>query len=80
MSAYSATLGGSRFTFTDLRDLLAKASPLRSGDQLAGLAAHDARERVAAQTVLAELPLTRFLEEPLIPYDDDEVTRLKSPG
>jgi ethanolamine ammonia-lyase large subunit len=76
MSAYSATLGGSRFTFTDLRDLLAKASPLRSGDQLAGLAAHDARERVAAQTVLAELPLTRFLEEPLIPYDDDEVTRL----
>src|SRR5688572_19364128 len=60
----------------DLRTLLAKASPLRSGDQLAGIAGDNARERVAAQTALADVPLTRFLEEPLIPYEDDEVTRL----
>ena len=72
MSAFSAT----GQTFADLRELLAKATPLRSGDQLAGVAAANARERVAAQTILADVPLTRFLEEPLIPYEDDEVTRL----
>jgi ethanolamine ammonia-lyase large subunit len=60
----------------DLRILLAKASPLRSGDQLAGIAAASAEERVAAQRELADTPLRRFLEEPLIPYEDDEVTRL----
>ena len=62
--------------FRDLRTLLAKASPLRSGDQLAGIAADNARERVAAQTALADVPLTRFLEDPLVPYEQDEVTRL----
>jgi ethanolamine ammonia-lyase large subunit len=56
--------------------LLAKATPLRSGDQLAGVAAHHAEERVAAQMRLAEVPLTTFLEELLIPYEEDEVTRL----
>jgi ethanolamine ammonia-lyase large subunit len=76
MSAYSATVGGSRYAFVDLRTLLAKASPPRSGDQLAGVAARDAKERVAAQTALADVPLTRFLEEPVVPYDEDEVTRL----
>src|SRR3954454_24089496 len=76
MAGYGATIGGTRYTFTDLKALLAKASPLRSGDQLAGVAAATARERVAAQTVLADVPLARFLEEPLVPYEQDEVTRL----
>jgi ethanolamine ammonia-lyase large subunit len=76
MTRYAATVGRTRFTFADLKEVLAKASPLRSGDVLAGLAAGSAQERVAARTVLADLPLSRFLEEPLIPYEADEVTRL----
>ena len=60
----------------DLKTLLAKASPLRSGDQLAGIAAASAEERVAAQMQLADTPLRRFLEEPLVAYETDEVTRL----
>jgi ethanolamine ammonia-lyase large subunit len=76
MSAFRATIGGTSYSFRDLRDLLAKATPLRSGDQLAGVAASDARERVAAQMALADVPLTRFLEEPVVPYETDEVTRL----
>src|SRR3984957_18456262 len=59
-----------------LKALLAKASPARSGDELAGIAAQSAEERVAAQMVLADTPLKRFLAEPLIPYESDEVTRL----
>jgi ethanolamine ammonia-lyase large subunit len=72
----SIKLANRSYAFQDLRELMAKATPLRSGDQLAGLAAQSAAERVAAQTLLADLPLTRFLEEPLIPYESDEVTRL----
>ena len=60
----------------NLRELLAKASPLRSGDQLAGLAAATAEERVRAQMKLADLPLKAFLADPVIPYETDEVTRL----
>ncbi|MGJ5813433.1 ethanolamine ammonia-lyase subunit EutB [Paludibaculum fermentans] len=60
----------------NLRELLAKASPLRSGDQLAGLAAESAEQRVRAQMQLADVPLQRFLNEPIIPYESDEVTRL----
>src|SRR2546429_935168 len=60
----------------DLKTLLAHASPLRSGDQLAGIAAHTQEQRVRAQQELADVPLTRFLEEPLIPCEQDEVTRL----
>jgi len=60
----------------DLRDLLAKASPTRSGDQLAGIAAQTAEERVRAQIALADVPLRAFLAKPLIPYETDEVTRL----
>src|SRR6266568_3346648 len=60
----------------NLRNLLAKASPLRSGDLLAGIAADTAEERVRAQMALADLPLKAFLAEPLIPYEEDEVTRL----
>lgn len=60
----------------DLRTLLAKASPLRSGDVLAGIAAESAEERVRAQMALADVPLARFLDEPVVPYEEDEVTRL----
>lgn len=76
MSQYSTTLGQKRWQFKDLKDLLAKASPLRSGDTLAGLAAESAEQRVAAQITLADLPLKAFLNEAVIPYEDDEVTRL----
>src|SRR5947209_6356283 len=60
----------------NLRLLLAKASPARSGDELAGIAAASAEERVRAQMALADVPLKAFLAEPLIPYEADEVTRL----
>ena len=73
---YKLTLQHRTFGFDNLRDLMAKASPHRSGDCLAGIAAENAEERVAAQVVLAELPLSLFLEEHLIPYETDEVTRL----
>ncbi|PVZ11870.1 ethanolamine ammonia-lyase subunit EutB [Actinomycetospora cinnamomea] len=73
---FRTTLGGHSYTFDDLRDLLAKATPLRSGDVLAGVAAESAAERVAAQTVLADVPLTHFLDEAVVPYEDDDVTRL----
>lgn len=76
MSAFSVTLGKTRHHFSSLADLMAKATPLRSGDQLAGVAAASAEERVAAQILLAEVPLRRFLDEPLVPYETDEVTRL----
>src|SRR5580698_9299041 len=59
-----------------LRELLAKASPARSGDELAGLTAASAEERVRAQMKLADVPLIAFLREPIIPYEEDEVTRL----
>ena len=74
--AYTHTLGGQVWSFADLKTLLAKASPLRSGDVLAGLAASTAAERMAARMALAELPLRTFLNEALIPYEADEVTRL----
>jgi len=74
--AYRQRLGQRSYVFADLKTLLAKASPPRSGDQLAGVAAGSAEERVAAQMALAELPLTTFLGEALIPYETDEVTRL----
>ncbi|MBX2832446.1 MAG: ethanolamine ammonia-lyase subunit EutB [Rhodospirillales bacterium] len=65
-----------RFTFPDLKSLLAKASPLRSGDVLAGLAAASDEERVAARFALADVPLKRFLSEVLVAYEDDDVTRM----
>ena len=73
---YSATIGARRYTFRDLANLLAKASPLRSGDQLAGLAAETGEERVAAQFALADLPLAPSFSEHVVPYESDEVTRL----
>ncbi len=74
--AYRYTVESRVYQFADLRDLLARASPLRSGDQLAGIAAASATERVAARMCLADLPLARFLREAVIPYETDEVTRL----
>ena len=73
---FGHTIDGVHYGFADLRELLAKATPLRSGDVLAGLAAASARERVAAQFALADLPLERFLAEQVVPYETDEVTRL----
>ena len=70
------SIDGVTFSFDSLKDLLAKASPPRSGDELAGIAAGSAVERVAAQMTLADLPIAAFLEEPVIPYEADEVTRL----
>jgi len=74
--SYTSRIGIRNHLFRDLRELLAKASPLRSGDQLAGVAAASREERAAAKLALAELPLTVFLQQPLIPYEADEVTRL----
>ncbi|MGA3046229.1 MAG: ethanolamine ammonia-lyase subunit EutB [Terracidiphilus sp.] len=73
---FTHTIGSTQYTFADLRDLLAKATPLRSGDVLAGIAAESAEQRVAAQFALADLPLSHFLEEQVVPYESDEVTRL----
>ena len=74
--AYQFTLGKQNYLFDDLKSVLAKASPLRSGDALAGLAAASNTERIAAQYVLSELPLKVFLNETVVPYELDEVTRL----
>jgi ethanolamine ammonia-lyase large subunit len=70
------TVGDTVWSFRDLKDLLAKASPLRSGDVLAGLAAQSSEERVAARMCLAALPLKTFVDHAVIPYEDDDVTRL----
>ncbi|GBQ91769.1 ethanolamine ammonia-lyase subunit EutB [Asaia krungthepensis] len=74
--SYAATLSGERYMFRDLKHLMGCASPYRSGDALAGLGARSATERVAARYALADLPLTAFLNEALIPYEVDDVTRL----
>ena len=73
---YAHSVGSRRYHFRDLRTLLAKATPARSGDALAGLSAESAEERVAAQMALSDLPLRTFLSEVVIPYEADEVTRL----
>jgi ethanolamine ammonia-lyase large subunit len=76
VSIRRTTLSGHTYEFPSLSDLLAKATPARSGDVLAGCAAESAAQRVAAQTVLADLPLATFLEEQVVGYDEDDVTRL----
>jgi ethanolamine ammonia-lyase large subunit len=73
---HGVTIAGCRYVFPDLKVLLAKASPLRSGDVLAGIAEQSEEGRVAAQFALADVPLAAFLEDLVIPYEDDEVTRL----
>lgn len=74
--AYRATLGSTTWTFDTLADLMAKASPLRSGDMLAGIAATSAQHNVAAKMALADTPLKAFLTHALVPYETDDVTRL----
>ncbi|RZK63178.1 MAG: ethanolamine ammonia-lyase subunit EutB [Hymenobacter sp.] len=73
---YRHVIGSRAYTFADLKTLLARATPLRSGDVLAGVAAATYEERVAAQYALADVPLRDFLHEALVPYEQDEVTRL----
>ena len=76
MSGYQQTIGHTTYRFENLAALLAAASPLRSGDELAGLAAPSATARIAARCALADVPLRRFLTEAVVPYETDEVTRL----
>ncbi len=73
---YRIQAGGTSYTFTDLKDLMAKATPPRSGDVLAGVGATSAAENVAAKMALADLPLKQFLNEAVVPYEEDDVTRL----
>jgi ethanolamine ammonia-lyase large subunit len=73
---YRHAIGNTAYVFNDLRDLLAKASPPRSGDRLAGIAAESAEQMVAARIALADVPLKQFLRETVVPYETDEVTRL----
>jgi ethanolamine ammonia-lyase large subunit len=75
-NSYKFMLGNRIYNFKNLADLMAKATPKRSGDLLAGVSAHSSQERVVAQMRLAEVPLKVFLNEMLIPYEDDEITRL----
>ncbi len=76
MPAYVSDFHNERHRFADLKDVLAKASHRRSGDELAGLAAESDAQRVAARSVLADLPLPVLLNDPVIAYETDEVTRL----
>jgi ethanolamine ammonia-lyase large subunit len=73
---YRQVIGATSYVFDDLRDLLAKATPPRSGDRLAGVAADSAEQMIAARMALANVPLKQFLTETVVPYEDDEVTRL----
>src|SRR6202166_3094213 len=73
---YRHAIDTTSYVFDDLRDLLAKATPPRSGDRLAGIAADSAEQMIAARIALADVPLKQFLQEAVIPYEDDEVTRL----
>jgi ethanolamine ammonia-lyase large subunit len=73
---YRHAIDATSYVFEDLRDLLAKATPPRSGDRLAGIAADSAEQMIAARMALSDVPLDQFLEEPVIPFEDDEVTRL----
>jgi len=80
MGSHHHTIGQTTYRFANLKTLLAKATPLRSGDELAGIAARTAEERVAAQMALADTPLKTFLSELVIPYEEDEVSRLIADG
>ncbi|MBX3162438.1 MAG: ethanolamine ammonia-lyase subunit EutB [Deltaproteobacteria bacterium] len=71
----ASTIRGVRYTFATVREVLAKANPPKSGDDLAGVAARDAVERVAARAVLADLTLRELREHPVVPYERDELTR-----
>ena len=70
------TLLGKTYTFRDLKQVLAKANEEKSGDKLAGLAAENAQERIAAKVVLSAVTLRELRENPVVPYEEDEVTRI----
>ena len=72
---YRHTIDATSYAFENLRDLLAKATPPRSGDRLAGIAADSAEQMIAARMALADIPLKQFLHETVIAYEDDEITR-----
>src|SRR5438309_1713970 len=74
--SYHTTIRGEEFVFADLREIFAKANEEKSGDQLAAIAARTERERVAAKVVLADIPLCKIVEQPLVDPDQDEVSRL----
>ena len=74
--SYARQIGCTRHVFRELKDLMARATPERSGDHLAGVAARSAEERMAARLALTDVPLKTFLNEPLVPYETDEITRL----
>src|SRR4249920_2900138 len=73
---YRTSIGPQTFHFDDLKQVMAMASPARSGDYLAGIGAATAQQRMAARHVLADTPLKQFLTEALVPYEDDNITRL----
>src|SRR4030088_1961359 len=73
---YRHAIDATSYVFDDLRELLAKATPPRSGDRLAGVAADSAEEMIAARIALADVPLKQFLDETVVGYEDDEITRL----
>src|SRR5260370_11876309 len=73
---YRHTIDATTYVFENLRDLLAKATPPRSGDSLAGIAADSTEQMIGARIALADVPLKQFLHETVIPYEDDEITRL----
>src|SRR5450432_1663182 len=73
---YRHAIDATSYVFENLRDLLAKATPPRSGDRLAGIAADSAQQMIAARIALSDVPLKQFLHETVIAYDDDEITRL----
>src|SRR5205814_3302507 len=72
----ASTIRGVRYRFASIKEVLAKANPPKSGDDLAGVSAKDAVERVAARAVLADLTLRELREHPVVPYEQDEVTRV----
>ena len=74
--SYKCTIHHKVYQFKDLKTLMGKASPYRTGDVLSGTCADSYEERVAAQMILADVPLTTFLNEAVIPYEEDEITRL----
>src|SRR5438046_8624709 len=73
---YRHTIDATTYVFDNLRDLMAKATPPRSGDRLAGVAADSAEQMIAARMALADVPLKQFLNEAVVPYETDEITRL----
>ncbi len=76
MPPFSATVRGVRYSFKSVKEVLAKANPKKSGDDLAGISARDPIERVAARAVLSRLTLAELRQNPVVPYEQDELTRL----